>query len=130
MKSQEVWKIISLSKVPPGRQLMKCKWVFKLKRDGTYRSRLIMMGFTQIPDVDFNNSFALVVSDITMRILIVLWIQFNWDTQLVDVEGTFPYSFLEVPNIILVSNIFSNFQIFFWRINKNFLKLQMFFLKF
>ena len=96
-KSHKVWKLVPLSSLPPGRKLLRCKWVFKKKRDGTYRSRPVGMGFTQIPGVDFTDSFAPVVSDVTMRILLILWMLYDWHAELVDVEGAFLYGVLETP---------------------------------
>ena len=86
---------MSKDNLPQGRRLLKCKWVFKLKRDGTYRSRLVAMGFIQIPGVDFTDSFAPVVSDVTLRILLILKMIFEWDTKLIDVEQAFLYGDLE-----------------------------------
>ena len=55
------------------------------------------MGFTRIPGVDFTNSFALVASDVIMRIIIVSWILCNQHAELLDVEGAFLHGFLEIP---------------------------------
>ena len=41
-----VWKRMKTSDVPEGRQLIGTKWVFKLKRNGVYRSRLVALGYT------------------------------------------------------------------------------------
>ena len=95
MKLKDVWTIISIEDLPSGRRLLKCKWVFKLKRDGTHRSRLVAMGFSQIPGVDFTDSFAPVVSDVTLRILLILKMIFGWDTKVIDVEQAFLYGHLD-----------------------------------
>ena len=92
---KNVWTTMSKDNLPQGRRLLKCKWVFKLKRDGTYRSRLVAMGFSQIPGVYFTNSFAPVVSDVTLRILLILKMIFEWDTKIIDVEQAFLYGDLE-----------------------------------
>ena len=62
-----VWRIIKKGKVPPGRKLIGSKWVFKLNRDGRYRSRLVALGYSQIPGVDFKDNYSPVVSDITVK---------------------------------------------------------------
>jgi hypothetical protein len=42
METRKVWKIIKRSKIPEGRRCMKNRWVWKIKRDGTFRARLVV----------------------------------------------------------------------------------------
>ena len=48
-----VWRVIKKKDMPEGRRLIGNKWVFKVKRNGMYRSRLVALGYTQIPGVDY-----------------------------------------------------------------------------
>ena len=72
--------------VPEGRKLVGCKWVYKLKRNGVYRSRLVALGYTQIPGVDFTDKFSPVVHDVTLRTALILWIVLGLDVDQIDVE--------------------------------------------
>jgi hypothetical protein len=38
-----VYKVIKMHEVPEGRRLIGSKWVFKVKRDGRFRSRLVAL---------------------------------------------------------------------------------------
>ena len=49
MGTRKVWKVIKKSKMPKGRRCVKSKWVFDIKRDGTFKVRLVACGYTQIP---------------------------------------------------------------------------------
>ena len=49
------WELVDL---PPNRKAVKCKWVFKLKADGCYCARLVAKGFTQIPGIDYDETFS------------------------------------------------------------------------
>ena len=42
-----------------------------MKRDGRFRARLVACGYSQVPGVDFVESYAPVINDVTWRILIV-----------------------------------------------------------
>ena len=42
--------------------------MFKVKRDGTHRARLVALGYSQVPGIDFTEIFAPVVNDVTFRI--------------------------------------------------------------
>ena len=44
------------------------KWIFKVNRDGTHRARLVVLGYSQIPGIDFTENFAPVVNDMMFRI--------------------------------------------------------------
>ena len=62
------------------------KWVFKVKRNRTYRSRLVALGYTQIPGVDFMDNFSGVVHDVTLRIALIIWIVLELSVDQIDVE--------------------------------------------
>jgi len=49
MIRQGVWDVIERSSIPEARRLLGSKWVFKEKRDGRFRARLVCLGYSQIP---------------------------------------------------------------------------------
>ena len=51
MIERGVWRKTDRKKIPSNRRLIGNKWVFKIKRDGTYRTRLVALGYSQIPGV-------------------------------------------------------------------------------
>ena len=95
MKRKKVWFIVKKNQVPTGRRLIGCKWVFKLKKNGVYRARLVALGYSQIPGVDFTDHSSPVVNDISFRILLILWLLYDLDTEMVDIETAFLYGDLE-----------------------------------
>ena len=58
--------------IPNGRKPIGNKWVLKIKRDGMYRVRLVSLGYTQIPGIDFQDNFAPVVNDMTFQSVLTL----------------------------------------------------------
>ena len=71
------------------KRCIKCKWVFKKKSNGVYRARLVACGYSQIPNVDYEESFNPVVNDVTWKVLIILAMTRNLDIRLLDVETAF-----------------------------------------
>ena len=86
MKTRNVWTKIKKSQVPKNRRCVKNKWVFKVKRNGIFRARLVACGFRQIPGVDHEENYTPVVNDVTYRILIICIILRKLQAKIVDVE--------------------------------------------
>ena len=78
-------------KIPNDRRLIGNKWVFKIKRDGTYRARLAALGYSQIPGVDYTDNFAPVAHDVTFRIALARMMVEKLDSLVMDVETAFLY---------------------------------------
>lgn len=89
MDSKKVWEIINKEDVPEGRRTIKCKWIFKIKRNGIFRARLVACGYSQIPGIDFNESFAPVINDVSFRIILITKIMWGLQASIIDVETAF-----------------------------------------
>ena len=72
-----VWDVVKRSSIPEGRRMIGSKWVFKEERDGRFRARLVCLGYSQIPGVDFSDNHAPVGNDITFRVIMVLRLIYN-----------------------------------------------------
>ena len=60
LTEHETW---SLTKLPPGRKIVRSKWVFKVKLDengeaARYKCRLVAQGYTQAQGIDYHETFA------------------------------------------------------------------------
>ena len=84
-----VWRMMKRRDLPNGRKCAKCKWVWKIKRNGVFRARLVVCGYSQIPGVDYQEHFAPVINDITWRILLIAMMIWKLDAWLIDIETAF-----------------------------------------
>ena len=89
MIKRGVWVNVKHSSVPEGRKLIGSKWVFKEKRDGRFPARLVGLGSSQIPRVDFSDNYAPVGNDVTFRVIMILRLMFGFNAVLLDVETAF-----------------------------------------
>ena len=72
LELNKTWVVESL---PPGKNVVGCKWVFTIKYnpDGTverYKARLVAQGFTQQEGIDFLDTFSPVAKLTTVKFLL------------------------------------------------------------
>ena len=85
---------------PPTTNIVGSKWVFKtkLKEDGTidrYKARLVARGFSQIPGLDFGETFSPVIKHTTIRMIFSLAVTLGWKMRQLDVKNAFLHGFLK-----------------------------------
>jgi hypothetical protein len=96
-------KKIRKYEMPNDPPCIKSKWVFKIKRNGIFRDRLVACGYSQVPGLDFNESFDSVLNDMTLRILLIDMLVWNLKAKIVDVETEFLHGdlkeevFMKIP---------------------------------
>ena len=91
MIEREVWRKTDRKRIPNNRRLIGNKWVFKIKRDGTYRARLVALGHSQIPGVDYTDNFAPVPHDVSFSIALARMMVEKLDSLVMDVETELLY---------------------------------------
>ena len=91
MIERGVWRKTDRKRIPSIRRLIGNKWVFKIKRDGTYRARLVVLGYGQIPGVDYTDKFAPVAHDVSFRIALARMMVEKLDSLVMDAETSFLY---------------------------------------
>jgi len=55
---------------PHNVNVLPCKWVYKYKDGGVYKSRLVPLGCNEIEGVDYSNTFAPVSKHTSVRMLL------------------------------------------------------------
>jgi len=63
------WEWIPIHLVPTDRRLIKLIWVFKVKRDGSLKSRLCVQGCNQVEGIDYDQSFSAALRSPSLRML-------------------------------------------------------------
>lgn len=88
---QKTWNLVPL---PPGKNLISCKWIFNIKHnvDGSiarYKARLVARGFSQKYRGDYEETFSPVVRHTTIRLILGLAVSSNSKFHQMDVKNAF-----------------------------------------
>ena len=94
---QKTWSLVPL---PPSKNVVGCRWVFKIKRnsDGSlarYKERLVAKGYLQQYSLDYEETFSPVVKPTAVRIILALAVQFGWSLRQLDVSNAFLHGVLQ-----------------------------------
>jgi hypothetical protein len=95
MKKNKVWEVMKKEDIPQDRRTMKCKWIFKIKRNGVFRARLVACGYSQVSGVDLNESFDPVVNNLSFRIMLIAKLIWDLQASIVDVDTSFLHGDLQ-----------------------------------
>ena len=92
LEENKTWELGESNSLPRGTNILRSKFVFDIKRgpEGQFhkfKARLVAMGFTQVEGVDYESTFASVMTTKTFRILLAIWNSFpsmcfeHWDVK-------------------------------------------------
>ena len=82
MASMSHNKVRSLVYFPDGCRPIRCKWVFKTKRDAKgqverYKARLVAKGYNQREGIDFKETFSPVSTKYSLHIIMAIVVFFD-----------------------------------------------------
>ena len=74
IEEKQTWELVD---VPKDKYVVNVKWIYKTKKDADgnvqkHKARMVARGFTQKPDIDFNETFAPVARMDTIRIVLAI----------------------------------------------------------
>jgi len=85
------WKVVERS---DSVNVVGCKWVFKIKRNAVgeidkYKARLVAKGYSQVQGVDYDNTYAPVACLSSLRTILAIAAQNDWDVEVFDFHSAF-----------------------------------------
>ena len=86
LRKNDTWVV---EKVPTERNIVGCRWLFRRKEDGRFKVRLVAKGYSQELGMDFTETFAPVGKFTTLRVLLALVAENDWELHSMDVKTAF-----------------------------------------
>lgn len=97
LKENQVYDLVPKSSVPPTCKIIGTRWVYKVKSDFTFKARIVCQGWSQRPGIDCGATFAPVCRIESIRVLLAIATQFDWDIYMCDVQSAFLQSPIDQP---------------------------------
>ncbi|KAH9141736.1 hypothetical protein AeRB84_014116, partial [Aphanomyces euteiches] len=97
----------TLTDLPPGREALECKWLWRMKFDADgkltkYKARLVLKGYMQQYGIDYLEIFAPVLRMNALRLLLCLVAHHAWKIRQMDVKTAFLNGTLDTDTVIFM----------------------------
>jgi hypothetical protein len=97
LERNKMWHLVPSRE---GRNIIDCKWVYKIKRksNGTierHKARLVAKGFEQRYGIDYEDTFSTVVKIATIRLVLSIAVSQGWTLRQLDVQNAFLHGVLK-----------------------------------
>lgn len=102
LENNKTWEYVDIEKAN-GKKILSNKWVFRIKEDGKFKARLVVRGCQQVKGLDYEEVFSPVVNVSSLRSLLSLSVQKNYNIKKFDIKTAFLYGtlndevFMEIP---------------------------------
>jgi Reverse transcriptase (RNA-dependent DNA polymerase) len=91
METKGVWEIELMSSMPAGRKVIVNRWALSDKDDGTLKSRTVAQGFIHRQCKDFTDSHATIMTDLAIRLALIIRVLTKLRTGQFDIKTAFLY---------------------------------------
>ena len=104
LKDAGTWELVD---APEGVNIVGSKWVFRAKKDATgnfvrYKARLVAQGFSQVPGVDYFDTFAPVARLASIQAILAIAAMEDYEIHQIDFKGAYLNGILTSNEVIFM----------------------------
>ena len=89
LKKNDLYTLVPASAVPAGHKIIGSRWVYKVKVDKSCRGRVVVLGWGQVPGVDCGGTFAPVCRLQSIRMVLAIAAEFDFECWQLDYNTAF-----------------------------------------
>ena len=89
LKKHGVYELVPASSVSAGQKGVDSRWVNKIKADDLFKSRLVVLGWAQVPGIDCGGTFAPVCRLQCIRMMLAIDVELDYEMLMLDVQIAF-----------------------------------------
>ena len=89
LEKHGVFDLVPITSVPAGHKVVGTRWVFKIKAQSTYKGRVVVQVLSQIPGVDCGGTFAPVCRLQSIRMMLAIAVELDYEVHMLDVQTAF-----------------------------------------
>ena len=104
LRSNDTWDLVE---APNGANVIGSKWVFRIKKDADgkvvrYKARLVAQGYSQVPGVNYFDTFAPIARLASIRTVLAFAASENLETGQIDIKSAYLNSELTSNEIVFM----------------------------
>ena len=89
LKKPGVYEIVPASFVPARQKVVGSRWVNKIKAGDLFKSRLVVLGWPQVPRINCDGTFASVCRLQSIRMMLTIAAELDYEVLMLDVQTAF-----------------------------------------
>ena len=89
LNNNNVYTLVPATAVPAGHKIVGSRWVHKVKADKSYKGRVVVLGWGQVPGVDCGGTFAPVCRLQSIRMVLAIAAEFDFECWQLDYNTAF-----------------------------------------
>ena len=89
LKKNNVYTLVPATAVPAGHKIVGSRWVYKVKADKSHKGRVVVLGWGHVPGVDCGGTFAPVCRLQSIRMVLAIAAEFDFECWQLDYNPAF-----------------------------------------